>query len=43
MLNKSIKFLIDNKLITAILLFFFIVMGLINAPFQWETISGRRR
>lgn len=37
MLNKSIKFLIENKLIAAILLFFFVALGIVNAPFQWDT------
>ncbi len=37
MLNKSIKFLIENKLIAAILLFLFVVLGIANAPFQWDT------
>ncbi|KAA1242396.1 efflux RND transporter permease subunit [Aquimarina sp. RZ0] len=36
MLNKSIKFLIENKLIAFLLLLIFIGWGLINAPFQWD-------
>ena len=42
MLNRSIKFLIENKLIAAILLFFFVVLGIVNAPFQWD-IKGLPR
>jgi len=33
MLNKSIKFLIENKLIAVLLLVFFIGWGIVNAPF----------
>ncbi|MDH3699451.1 MAG: efflux RND transporter permease subunit, partial [Flavobacteriaceae bacterium] len=36
MVNRSIKFLIENKLISAILLFLFIGWGLMNAPFDWN-------
>ena len=36
MLNKSIKFLIENKLIAALLLVLLIGWGLINAPFNWD-------
>ena len=36
MLNKSIKYLIENKLIAVLLLFLFIGWGLITAPFDWE-------
>ena len=37
MLNKSIKFLIENKLVAVLLLSFFIGWGIIHAPFNWET------
>ncbi|MDN3663806.1 efflux RND transporter permease subunit [Algibacter miyuki] len=37
MLNKSIKFLIENKLIAVLLLVLFIGWGTINAPFNWDT------
>mgnify|MGYP005990889349 CR=1 FL=1 len=37
MINKSIKFLIENKLVAVLLLFLFIGWGTVNAPFNWET------
>ena len=37
MLNKSIKFLIENKLVAVLLLALFIGWGTINAPFDWDT------
>lgn len=37
MLNKSIKFLIDNKLVAVLMLVLFIGMGVVNAPFNWDT------
>ena len=37
MLNKSIKFLIENKLIAVLLLVLFVGWGVINAPFNWNT------
>lgn len=37
MLNKSIKFLIENKLIAVLLLTLFIGWGTVNAPFNWDT------
>lgn len=37
MLNKSIKYLIENKLVSVILLALFIGWGIVNAPFNWET------
>ncbi len=37
MLNKSIKFLIENKLISVLLLVLFIGWGVVNAPFNWNT------
>ena len=36
MLNKSIKFLIENKLVAVLSLVFFIGWGIINAPFDWQ-------
>ncbi|MBO3098381.1 efflux RND transporter permease subunit [Gelidibacter pelagius] len=37
MLNKSIKFLIENKLVAVLLLALFVGMGVVNAPFNWDT------
>lgn len=37
MLNKSIKFLIENKLIAVLLLGLFTGWGIVNAPFDWNT------
>ncbi|NKI26612.1 efflux RND transporter permease subunit [Arenibacter sp. 6A1] len=37
MLNKSIKFLIHNKLVAVLLLVLFIGWGTVNAPFNWNT------
>ena len=37
MLNKSIKFLIENKLVSVLLLILFLGWGTVNAPFNWET------
>lgn len=37
MLNKTIKFFLENKLVTAILLVLFISWGVVTSPFQWET------
>ena len=39
MLNKSIKFLIENKLVTVLLLVLFVTWGVVNAPFEWNTGS----
>ena len=39
MLNKSIKFLIENKLVAVLLLTLFVVWGVVNAPFEWNTGS----
>lgn len=36
MLNKTIKFFLENKLITTILLVVFIAWGLITSPFPWK-------
>ncbi|WP_310994172.1 efflux RND transporter permease subunit [Aequorivita marina] len=38
MLNKSIKFLIENKLIAVLLLALFIGVGVVNAPFNWNDV-----
>lgn len=37
MLNKIIKFLIENKFIAVLILILFVGWGTINAPFKWET------
>ena len=37
MLNRSIKFLIENKLVAVLLLVLFIGWGTVNAPFNWNT------
>ena len=37
MLNKGIKFLIENKLVAVILLVLFVGWGIVNAPFNWDT------
>ncbi|QAA81635.1 efflux RND transporter permease subunit [Aequorivita sp. H23M31] len=37
MLNRSIKFLIENKLVALLLLLVFIAWGIVNAPFNWDT------
>ncbi len=37
MLNKSIKFLIENKLVSVLLLALFIGGGIVTAPFNWDT------
>ncbi len=37
MLNKSIKFLIENKLVAIIILVIFIGWGVATVPFNWET------
>ena len=37
MLNKSIKFLIENKLVAVLLLVLFAGWGTVNAPFNWDT------
>ena len=36
MLNKSIKFLIENKLVAVIILFLLIGWGVVTAPFDWD-------
>ncbi len=37
MLNKSIKFLIENKLVAVLLLVAFVGFGTVYAPFNWNT------
>ena len=37
MLNKTIKFFLENKLVTLILLIVFIGWGIMTAPFNWNT------
>jgi len=37
MLNKIIRYFLENKLITFIILFTFIVGGIVTAPFNWDT------
>ncbi len=37
MLNKGIKFLIENKLIAVIFLVLFVGWGIVTAPFNWDT------
>ncbi len=37
MLNKSIKFFIENKLVAVLLLALFVGWGVVHAPFNWET------
>lgn len=37
MLNKGIKFLIENKLVAVLMLVLFVGWGIVNAPFNWDT------
>ena len=37
MLNKIIRFFLENKLVTALFLMVFIVWGIVSAPFNWDT------
>ena len=37
MLNRAIKFLIENKLVAVLMLALFIGWGIVNAPFGWNT------
>ncbi len=37
MLNKAIKFLIENKLVAVLLLVLFVGWGIIHSPFKWAT------
>ena len=36
MLNKIIKFFLENKLISVLLLTAFILLGIVYAPFNWD-------
>ena len=36
MLSKSIKFLIENKLVAVLLLLLFVGWGIVHAPFNWD-------
>jgi len=37
MLNKTIKFFLENRLVTLLLLVIFITWGIVSSPFIWET------
>ncbi|HDZ14377.1 hypothetical protein LCGC14_1337770, partial [marine sediment metagenome] len=37
MLNKAIKFLIENKLVAVLMLTLFVGWGIVNAPYNWDT------
>jgi Cu(I)/Ag(I) efflux system membrane protein CusA/SilA len=37
MLNKIIRFFLENKLVTFLMLFIFIAWGIVTAPFSWDT------
>lgn len=37
MLNKIIKFFLDNRLITFLLMIAFVLLGIVYAPFNWHT------
>ena len=37
MLNKAIKYLIENKLVAVLMLTLFVGWGIVNAPFNWNT------
>ncbi|MGD9993674.1 MAG: efflux RND transporter permease subunit [Salinivirgaceae bacterium] len=37
MLNKIIKFFLENKLVTYLVLIIFISWGIVNSPFGWDT------
>ncbi|WP_445385390.1 efflux RND transporter permease subunit [Robiginitalea sp. IMCC44478] len=37
MLNKVIKYLIENKLVAILLLILFVGWGIVHAPFKWDT------
>ncbi|MDW5290237.1 efflux RND transporter permease subunit [Formosa sp. PL04] len=37
MLNRSIKFVIENKLVAVLFLVLFVGWGIVNAPFNWDT------
>ena len=37
MLNKIIRFFLENKLVTFLLLTLFVAWGIISSPFGWDT------
>lgn len=37
MLNRIIRFFLDNKLVTALVLIIFVAWGIATAPFNWDT------
>jgi copper/silver efflux system protein len=37
MLNKIIRFFLENKLVTVLILIIFIAWGIITSPFGWDT------
>ncbi|MFC2111136.1 efflux RND transporter permease subunit [Bacteroidota bacterium] len=37
MLNKIIKFFLENKLVTLLLLIIFVAWGIVSSPFSWDT------
>ena len=37
MLNKIIRFFLENKLVTFLVLILFISLGIVNSPFGWDT------
>jgi Cu(I)/Ag(I) efflux system membrane protein CusA/SilA len=37
MLNNIIRFFLENKLVTFLMLFIFIAWGIVTAPFSWDT------
>ncbi|MGB5645576.1 MAG: efflux RND transporter permease subunit, partial [Muriicola sp.] len=37
MLNKIIKYFLENKLVTVLILITFVTWGIINSPFNWDT------
>ncbi len=37
MLNKIIRFFLENKLVTVLFLLVFVIWGIISAPFSWDT------
>ena len=37
MLNKIIRFFLENKLVTFIVLVVLVALGVVNSPFGWDT------
>ena len=37
MLNRFIRFFLENKLVTSLALLIFVVWGVVSAPFDWDT------